>query len=247
VTLPRFLLEPGELDGAGPGSRLILGGAEGRHAAAVRRIAAGESLHVTDGAGTVATCSVVAAGRDSLDLLVEAVADVPAPALRFTLVQALAKGGRDELAVESATELGVDAVLPWQASRSVVVWSGERGERSRQRWVATARAAAKQSRRVRVPEVGPLLGAAPLADRLAAAALALVLHEDATESLTSLDLPAAGDVLLVVGPEGGIDPGELDRFVAAGARPVRLGPEVLRSSTAGAAALAVLSARAGRW
>jgi 16S rRNA (uracil1498-N3)-methyltransferase len=247
MTLPRFLLEPGELDGVRPGSRLTLGGAEGRHAAAVRRITAGESLHVTDGAGVVATCSVAAAGRDSLDLLVEALQLVPPPALHFTLVQALAKGGRDELAVESATELGVDAVLPWQAARSVVVWSGERGERSRQRWVATARAAAKQSRRVRVPEVGALLGSPKLADRLGAAELALVLHEDAAQPLTALELPAAGEVVLVVGPEGGIEPGELERFAAAGARPVRLGAEVLRSSTAGAAALAVLSARAGRW
>jgi 16S rRNA (uracil1498-N3)-methyltransferase len=247
VTLPRFLLEPGELDSARPGSRLTLGGPEGRHAATVRRIAAGESLHVTDGAGVVATCSVAAAARDSLELVVEAVEHVPEPALRFTLVQALAKGGRDELAVESATELGVDAVLPWQASRSVVVWSGDRGERSRQRWVATVRAAAKQSRRVRVPDVGPLAGTVELAERLAAAALALVLHEDADVPLTSLALPAAGDVVLVVGPEGGIEPGELERFSAAGARPVRLGPEVLRSSTAGAAALAVLSVGAGRW
>jgi 16S rRNA (uracil1498-N3)-methyltransferase len=247
MTLPRFLLEPGELDTARPGSRLTLGGAEGRHAAAVRRITAGESLHLTDGAGMLATCSVAAAGRDRLELLVEAVEDVPPPALRFTLAQALAKGGRDELAVESATELGVDEVLPWQASRSVVIWSGERGERSRQRWVATARAAAKQSRRVRVPGVGELLGTAALAGRLAAADLALVLHEDAARPLAEVELPEAGEVLLVVGPEGGIEPAELERFSAAGAGAVRLGPEVLRSSTAGAAAIAVLSVRAGRW
>lgn len=247
MTLPRFLLEPGELTGARPGTRLTLDGAEGRHAASVRRLAPGESLQVTDGAGVVATCSVAAAAKDRLDLLVEAVETVPAPDLRFTLVQALAKGGRDELAVEFATELGVDAVLPWQASRSVVVWSGERGERSRQRWVATVRAAAKQSRRVRLPEVGPLLGSARVADRLAAADLALVLHEEAERPLSAVGLPDAGDVVLVVGPEGGIEPSEMERFIGAGARPVRLGPEVLRSSSAGAAALAVLSVRAGRW
>jgi 16S rRNA (uracil1498-N3)-methyltransferase len=192
---------------------------------------------------------VVSSSRKRADaLLLEVLSlDVePRPELRFVLVQALAKGGRDDLAVETATELGVDEVVPWQAARSVVVWRGPRGEKARASWVATVRAAAKQSRRARVPVVGPVVSGRALADRLARAELAVVLHEEATTPLASLDLPDAGAVVLVVGPEGGIAPEELEQLTAAGAVTARLGDHVLRSSTAGAAALAVLSA-ATRW
>lgn len=176
------------------------------------------------------------------------------------LVQALAKGGRDEQAVETATELGVDEIIPWQAERSVVVWAGERGERSRQRWLATARAAAKQSRRAVVPVIRevlttPQLAAALSRDRAGdekadAARAALLLHEDADRPLAGVPLVAdgiPGELLVLVGPEGGNGPDEVAALVAAGACPVRLGPHVLRTSSAGAAALAVLSARLHRW
>ena len=179
---------------------------------------------------------------------------VPARLPRLVLVQALAKGGRDELAVETATELGVDAVLPWQAERSVVRWSGERGERSRERWVATVAAAAKQSRRAVLPVVEPARDtpalAARVADVVAAGGAVLVLHEQAGARLGPAVLPQAGagaEVLVVVGPEGGITDGEVAALREAGAVAVRLGPEVLRSSSAGPAALAVLSDRLGRW
>jgi 16S rRNA (uracil1498-N3)-methyltransferase len=162
------------------------------------------------------------------------------------MVQALAKGERDDLAIEAATELGVDEVVPWQAERSVVVWRGERGVRSRRKWEQTVRAAAKQSRRARVPVVGELLDRAALVARVQAATLAVVLHEEATEPLASLDVPTTGEVLLVVGPEGGISPAEVDALAMAGAATCRIGREVLRSSTAGPAALSVLSA-AMRW
>ena len=153
---------------------------------------------------------------------------------------------RDDLAVEAATELGVDEVVPWQAARSIVVWRGERGEKARRKWQSTVRAAAKQARRARVPEVGALAHADDLVRRVQQAALAVVLHEDAQTPLAGVELPAAGEVLLVVGPEGGVSPEELARLEAAGAVACRLGPHVLRSSTAGPAALAVLSAVA-RW
>jgi 16S rRNA (uracil1498-N3)-methyltransferase len=165
--------------------------------------------------------------------------EVPGRVPRLVLVQALAKGGRDELAVETATELGVDAVVPWQAGRSVVVWAGERGERSRRKWAGVARAAAKQSRRPTV--------AALVAQAVAAGGAALVLHEDARPGLVDVLLPSAGEVLVLVGPEGGIGDDELRGLTGAGAVAVRLGPEVLRTSSAGAAALAVLSVRLGRW
>jgi 16S rRNA (uracil1498-N3)-methyltransferase len=246
VSAPLFLLPAGALDGLAAGSRLPLEGAEGRHAATVRRIAAGERVDVADGAGVVARCVVLAATRDALDLRVDALETLPEPTPRLVLVQALAKGERDDLAVEAATELGVDEVVPWQAARSVVVWKGERGERSRRKWEQTVRAAAKQSRRARVPVVAPLASGADVRARVAGAALAVVLHEEARTPLAGVALPADGEVLLVVGPEGGIGSEELAGLVAAGAVPCRLGPHVLRSSTAGPAALAVLSA-ASRW
>jgi 16S rRNA (uracil1498-N3)-methyltransferase len=246
VSAPLFLLPPGALDGMAAGSRLPLEGAEGRHAATVRRIAAGERVDVADGQGVVARCSVLAATGDALDLRVDAVETLPEPTPRLVLVQALAKGERDDLAVEAATELGVDEVVPWQAARSVVVWKGERGERSRRKWEQTVRAAAKQSRRARVPVVAPLASGADIRARVSGAALAVVLHEEARTPLAGVELPTDGEVLLVVGPEGGIGPEELDGLVAAGALACRLGPQVLRSSTAGPAALAVLSA-ASRW
>lgn len=247
MTAPLFLIDPPALDGVAVGDVVVLDGAEGRHAATVRRLRVGESLDVADGVGRLARCRVAATGPDRLDLTVTAVDVVPEPALRVTLVQALAKGGRDELAVETATEVGVDAVVPWQAARSVVVWHGDRGERARTKWAATARAAAKQSRRPRVPRIEQLLDTPALVRRCAAAEAVFVLHEGADERLSAAALPAGGEVMLVVGPEGGVDERELTLLRDAGARAVRLGSEVLRSSTAGAAALAVLAVRTGRW
>ncbi|GAA4206659.1 16S rRNA (uracil(1498)-N(3))-methyltransferase [Actinocatenispora rupis] len=224
-----------------------LAGAEGHHAADVQRLRVGERLLLGDGAGGVAECVVDAAGKGFLDLRVESTVRTPTPAPALVVAQGLAKGERSELAVQAMTEVGVDAVVPWQATRSVVRWRGERGEKARQRWVSVAREAAKQSRRAYLPEVAGCVDTPALAARLGSAAAGFVLHEEATVPLTAVDLPAAGEVLLVVGPEGGIDPAELAAFTAAGAVPVRLGTAVLRTSTAGVAALAVLNARTGRW
>ncbi len=246
MSLPYHLVTPDRLAAAVPGSRLVLDGPEGRHAATVRRTRVGEGLVLVDGSGTRVRAEVVAVGGDLLDLRVEEVTLEPEPAPRFVLVQALAKGERDEQAVEAATEFGVDEVLPWQAARCVVQWRGERGERSRRKWDAVLTAATKQSRRARRPVLGPTLTTADLAERVSASAAAYVLHEEATVPLAGVPLPEAGDVLLVVGPEGGIAPEEVGRLEAAGAVTVRLGGTVLRSSSAGPAALAVLSARS-RW
>jgi 16S rRNA (uracil1498-N3)-methyltransferase len=244
---PLFLLDPPRLDGVRPGAELALDGPEGRHAATVRRLAAGEPVDVADGDGRVARCTVVAAGRDRLDLRVDVVEEQPAPALRFVLVQGLAKGGRDELAIEAATELGVDAVVPWQSGHAVVVWDADRTSRGLARWQSSVRAAAKQARRCRVPEVRPPARTEEVAEMVRAAALGVVLDGSAERSLIELVPPSAGDVVVVVGPEGGVTADELDVLVAAGAVAVRLGPHVLRASTAGPAALAVLSALFGRW
>lgn len=246
MTLPVHLVDPALLVGRGVGDVVRLDGPEGRHAVAVRRTRVGERLVLADGAGVAVEGEVVAVGRDTLDLRVEVTREDPEPSPRFVLVQALAKGDRDDQAIEAATEYGVDEVVPWQAGRSIVQWRGERGEKARRGWDKVLVAATKQSRRTRRPVLGATVTTAGLAARVREASATFVLHEDANEPLAGVDLPEAGDVLLVVGPEGGIAPEEVAALEAAGARTVRLGPTVLRSSSAGPAAIAVLSA-ARRW
>lgn len=246
MTLPVHLVAPAVLAGRVPGDVVTLDGPEGRHAVAVRRTRVGERVVLADGDGTAVTGEVVTVGRDTLDLRVDDVRVEPAPEPRFVLVQALAKGGRDDQAVETATEYGVDEVVPWQAARCIVQWRGERGEKARRGWDAVLVAATKQSRRTRRPVLGETASTADLVARVRGAAATFVLHEDATEPLAGADLPERGDVLVVVGPEGGIAPDELTALEGAGARVVRLGPTVLRSSSAGPAALAVLAA-GSRW
>ena len=241
-----FLVEADGWLEASAGDEVEVSGAEGRHAVAVVKVRPGETV-LLGGGGRRAEATVTHTAREAFSARLDALIDEPVPEPRFVLVQALAKGGRDEQAVETATELGVDEVLPWQSARGVVVWSGrEREERGRRRWESVCVAATKQSRRARVPVVAAPATTDGVAARVSDAALAVVLHEAATDPLSGVEVPTSGEVVVVVGPEGGITEGELATLVAAGARPVRLGPEVLRSSTAGPAALAVLAAT-GRW
>lgn len=242
MTPPLFLLD--DIPG---GDELYLAGDEGHHAARVKRVGIGETVHVANGAGVLLRCVVRGVTADGVRLAIRSRELVPAPQPRIVIVQALPKGDRGELAVEVMTELGADAIVPWAAGRSITQWQGARGERALARWQRTAREAAKQSRQPRVPQIGGLASTKDVSARLHAAATALVLHEDATAPLAAVPLPLVGDVLVVVGPEGGVAPDELDAFAAAGATAVRFGDAVVRTSTAGAAALAALSMRLGRW
>lgn len=236
------------------GERGELSGAEGRHAVTVRRTRVGERLRLGDGHGGLATAEVVEVGRDSLTLRVLDRRRVDPPRPRVTLAQALVKGERGELAVELATEAGVDAVLPWRAARCVARWDdGPRGAKALARWRSTAAAATKQARRAWLPPVGEPVDTAELARRCAAlgaaGGAALVLHESATLAIRAAleGLAPLAELLLVVGPEGGVTDEELAELAAAGARPVRLGPQVLRASTAAAVALGAIGALTGRW
>lgn len=245
MTLPVHVVD--DLADATPGATVQVAGDEAHHAVAVRRLGVGERVVLTDGRGRAVSGAVSATAKKAFDLVVDEVTDSPRPAPTVTVVQALPKGDRGELAVEVLTEVGVDVVVPWAASRSVAVWRGERAAKSHAKWASTAREAAKQARRVWHPEVAPLASTADVVARIEAAEVALVLHEEASAPLSSLEVPDAGEVLLVVGPEGGVSPEELEAFAAAGAVPVRLGREVLRTSTAGVVAVGALLSRTARW
>lgn len=229
------------------GAHVLLTGPEGHHAATVRRLRTGEVVDVVDGLGTRATCVVTGVAKDLVRLDVTARSSEQAPAPRLVLAQALAKGDRGELAVEAMTEVGVDEIVPWAATRSVVQWRGERGAKGLERWRSTAREAAKQSRRAWLPVVPAAACTATVCKRVGAARLALVLDDGAQLPLAALDVPSTGEVVMVVGPEGGVTSDELTAFTDAGAVACRLGPTVLRTSTAGVVAAAVLLARSGRW
>jgi len=245
MSLPVHLVP--SLAGISVGSTVTVDGDEAHHAVAVRRLRVGESVVLTDGAGAAVVGEVTSTGKRVFVVTVTSLSSGPAPAPAFTVVQALPKGDRGELAVEVLTEIGVATVVPWAASRSVAVWKGERAEKSLARWRATAREAAKQARRAWFPAVEPLASTAEVVTRVAAADVAVVLHEEATTALSAVSLPAEGEVLLVVGPEGGLSPEEVAAFEEAGAVTVRLGAEVLRTSTAGLAAVSALLARTSRW
>ena len=244
MSAPLFLVES-----LPSGPSFTLDGPEGHHAATVQRLRTGEELILADGRGGSARAEVTAVGRGSVELTVLGVDREPPPDPRLVVVQGIAKGDRGELAVQAMTEVGVDEIVPWAASRSVAQWRGDRGFKARDKWAATAREAAKQARRSWLPVIAgePDCSTRQVAARLAGAAAAFVLHEEATERLTAAALPDIGEIVLVVGPEGGISDAELGALREAGASPVRLGDAVLRTSTAGVAALSVLSARLGRW
>lgn len=260
MSAPVFL-SADDLREVAPGEIYVLGGTEGRHAGVVQRRGPGETLEVVDGAGTRLRGVVESVDGTDVRLRVSEHVTEPAPAVVLTLVQALAKGDRDHLAVEAAVEVGVDAVVPWQADRSVVVWRGPRAAKSRARWESTVRSAVKQARRAWLPAVSEHVTTRQLVARTrdvtAAGGAVVVLHEEATTALADVALPvvaesgpgAAGpsELLVVVGPEGGIGEAELAALTGAGATAARLGPHVLRTSTAGPVAVALLSERLGRW
>ncbi|MDQ0820947.1 16S rRNA (uracil1498-N3)-methyltransferase [Arthrobacter sp. V4I6] len=262
---PVFFTAPGTLDQQVPGSLFVLDGPEARHAVTVKRLAVGETVDIADGAGKRLTGSVAAVASGELTVECARLNAEPRPDIRLVLVQALAKGNRDEQAAETATELGIDAVVPWQAERSIVRWKAERAAKAHAKWQSVVTAAAKQARRAWIPEVRPAVDGAGLQAAVAAAGLAVILHEDAVRPLrqvleswraaagTNTDAGSAGapeaarEVLLIVGPEGGISPREVTRLCDAGAVTALLGHHVLRSSTAGPAATVLASDILGRW
>ncbi|MGP3536587.1 16S rRNA (uracil(1498)-N(3))-methyltransferase [Microbacterium sp. RD1] len=231
---------------ASPGGTVVLDGGEAHHAATVRRLRRGEAVTVGDGCGVWLEGTVDEIAPREVVVRVVTRRDVAAPTPRLVLVQALAKGDRDELAVQAATELGVDVIVPWQAERSISRWDGK-ADKGVARWRTIVREAVKQAHRPWLPEVADPVDRAGLV-ALAATTRMLILDPGAACRLSAADLTGqTRDVAFVVGPEGGVSEAELSALSVAGATPVRLGPTVLRTSTAGAAAIAVANVALGRW
>lgn len=247
MSAPVFLLDPEVAARACEGDSLDLVGPEGRHAVSVQRIRAGEPIELVNGLGRRIFGRVAGTDGSTCTVVVERVVQEPEQHPRITAVQAIAKGDRGELAVQMLTEAGIDVVIPWQAEHSVAKWDGERAVKHRNKWASTAQESAKQARRSWVPAIGSPISTAAVADLIANAGVALVLDEQSTVPLTSIDFATAHDVLIVIGPEGGLSVNERALFADAGADLVRLGSTVLRTSTAGVAALGVVMARVGRW
>ena len=245
MSLPVFFVP--SLSGVASGGSIHLTGDEARHAVVVRRVRVGEQVALTDGAGTTAVCSVAATSKSLLQATVVDVASVAAETPRVVVVQAIPKGDRGELAVEMLTEVGVDEIVPWAASRSVALWRGDRAEKSLAKWRATSREAAKQARRSWFPTIAEVASTPDVVALLERASLPVVLHEAASGPMSDLPVLGRGEIVIVVGPEGGISDEELAAFADVGAEPVRLGSSVLRTSTAGVAAAAALLSRTPRW
>jgi len=224
---------------------VVLDGDEGHHAVSVRRIRLSERIELTDGSGRRAVCEVVAVGKKSLDARIKSVQVELKPEVTFTVVQALAKGDRIDLALEILTEVGVDEITPWAATHSIAKWDSS--DKGLLKWQRIVREASKQARRAWIPQISVLHSSRDVAQLLGSADLALVLHESASDSISDLKVPASGSVVIVVGPEGGISTEELTTFAEAGARIVRMGAPVMRTSTAGGVALGVLMSATKRW
>ncbi len=245
MSLPVYLVP--SLEGVGPGDVVDVTGDEAHHAVVVRRARVGESVVLTDGEGGQATGPIVATGKRLMQIQIADLSRTPEPTPTLWVVQALPKGDRGERAVEVLTEIGVTRIFPWNAERSVGQWRGERADKSLAKWRSTARESGKQARRTWAVTVEPLIETPDLASLVAEADLAIVLHEEATGALADVPLPVTGGIVIIVGPEGGLTDAEVESLTNAGAVSVRLGAEILRTSTAGVVAAAAVLSRTARW
>ncbi len=241
MSLPVFISDTD----ATVGENTTISGPEGRHAVTVKRILPGEKIMLIDGRGTSRTCLVTAtSGKDRMEVVVESVEEIPTPDPVVTIVQAIPKSERSELTIDLLTQGGADRIIAWQSRRTIAKWAGKEAK-SLGKWEAAAEAAAKQSRRATIPEVVGVVDTAGVDKLIADADLAIILHEEASKPFRELNF--TGDVVVIIGPEGGVSPEEIHRFTAAGAHTVKLGPEVLRTASAGMVALAAIGVLSDRW
>lgn len=251
MTLPVFRADTSQL-AVNPGDTILLTGEEGRHAATVKRLRIGEELIIGDGHGTVTTC-VVTELVDKGTLAAEVCSrdTIPAAHPAVTIVQAIPKGERAELSVDLATQAGADTIIPWKSSRTIPKWNDKKAQKSREKWQKTATEAAKQARRAWDPQVAPLAGLRDITELVAQTkangGLTAILHESATSKFAELPFAKASEIVLIIGPEGGLSDEEIAALEEAGGQTVIMGNTVLRTASAAAVALGALGVLAERW
>jgi len=229
------------------GTLIQLDGAEAKHAISVRRMRVGEDIQLSNGNGLRVRGEIENIKSNLIEIRVSSAVQDVQPEVLVTLVQALAKGDRDELAIQAATELGVYSIIPWEAERSISKWIGLKEEKAVTRWQTIVSEAAKQSLRSFTPEVKPAVTTSGLAQLVSEFDLVLVLDPTAAIGLGSMDFSQPQSLAIVVGPEGGISTQELEQLESAGATRARLGQSILRTSTAGVAAIAGIMAQSKLW
>lgn len=236
-----------DLAGAGAGATVPVDPAARHHLTRVLRLRDGAALEVSDGRGSAALARL---DGDGVVLTADA-ATAPLPHPTLSVLQGLPRSRKLDEVVRQVTELGADRVVPVAAERSVTRLEGDRADRAVERWQAVARAAAEQSRRPWRPEVTDVVSVGRVTAALPVGTRVLVAHVGAPVPLPdvigSLTARATPHLAIAVGPEGGWSDSEVTALVDAGADVVGLGPTVLRTEHAAAAALAVIAALAGRW
>ena len=228
-------------------SNLIeVSGDEAHHAIKVLRINIGEEILISDGAGNWVRASVENIEKKTFAAKVLERGFQQEKSPRLIVVQGLPKSDRVKDAIEILVESGVDLIIPWQADRSISKWQKD----SLDKWKNAAVAATKQSRRFRKPEIIDGLSLSQLLEIESENSAILVMHESAETKLSQVVTSKFADmseIIIVIGPEGGISESELELLQSVGAHIVGLGPEVFRSAHAGGAALSAVSALIGRW
>ncbi|MCL1907082.1 MAG: 16S rRNA (uracil(1498)-N(3))-methyltransferase [Propionibacteriaceae bacterium] len=217
------------------GSTVVVDGAEAHHMS-VRRIRLGEVVTLTNGEGRGVTGVVNELGKDHAEVVVADILIDTHRTPRVTIVQALPKKDRTDQAIDLMTEVGVEGIIPWQASRSIVKWEGDKAETNRARWQKIARESSKQARRLSFPTIGPLMQTAEVVDLITASSCTLIMHEKALTPIAFTTPHPPGQCLIIIGPEGGLTHEEVEAFELAGGVTCSMGPTVLRTSTAGAVA-----------
>lgn len=241
---PRLLL-PGPLTA---GALVALDREASHHLSRVLRARAGDAVEVFDGAGHRHAATLTVADPRASELRIDdALASTTESPLRLTLAQCVSAGEKMDWTIEKAVELGVAAIVPLLSARSTVKLDADRAQRRAEHWQRLVVAACMQCGRDRLPELHPVRSLAAWLETPAPDSLRLVLAPGAAQAIGTLPAPARPDtaVQLLVGPESGLSAAEVDQACAAGFLPVRMGPRILRTETAGLAALAVLQARFG--
>ena len=239
--MPRFFIDVP----LATGDTYTIDGGDARHIAGALRMTAGETLTLCDGKGQDYACTLTAVERDAVTVTVDAVtANASEPTLAVTLYMGLPKADKLEWIIQKAVELGVNTIVPVVTARSIAKVDGKDAEKKRVRWQKIAAEAAGQSGRGVIPAVELPLTFKQALPRLATENT-LLCYEGGGQPIGRLVTPEDTTLSLVVGPEGGFDPAEVEAVQAAGGRIATLGPRILRCETAPIAALAVVMERSG--